>query len=381
MIRKIWINCSEASGDMCAGALAGELFRQCPTLEIGGMGGPMLSQAGATVHFPMSRICFTGFLDVLFGLPGIFRLQREITSFWEQDRPDAIVMVDCPDFNLSLVKAAHAMKIPVFYFMAPQFWAWKQQGMKLLQKYVHNIICALPFEPEYFHNKGCRAQYAGHPLQDIIPLRSLDKLVPNTHQIGIMPGSRKKEISFLLPEFAEAASRLHREMPLLTFSVARAPGIKEEFLKQFWPDTLPMRIVEPEKRFQMIRKSCLVLAASGTATLETALIGTPTIVGYKLDRPAAFLARKLAFSKFISLTNILFKKELFPEYLQERATADSYFEQVVMWLNNPGMLLEVRNTLKDMRTIAGPTGGVKAAADMILAKNEQRGGLQWISAS
>lgn len=367
-MRKIWINCSEASGDMYAGALAEELLRQDPTLEISGMGGPMMSQAGADVLFPMSLICFAGFIDVLLGLPRIFRLQREIAKHWEQDRPDVIVMVDCPDFNLPLAKAAHALNIPIYYFMAPQFWAWKQQGMKNMQKYVHNIICALPFEPKYFHQKGCRALYAGHPLNDIIPLQSLDKIAPDQHQIGIMPGSRKKEISFLLPDFAKAASKIHSNMPWMTFCIARAPGISENFLKQFWPETLPMRIVEPEHRFHMIRKSCLIMAASGTATLETALIGTPTLVSYKLDRPAAYVLRKLAFSKFVSLTNILVQRELFPEYLQEKANAESYYQQVVSWLNNPHKLLELRKKLQELRHIVGPVGGMRVAAQTIIAK-------------
>jgi lipid-A-disaccharide synthase len=110
------------------------------------------------------------------------------------------------------------------------------------------------------------------------------------------------------------------------------------------------------------------MAASGTATLETALIGTPTIVSYKIDRPAAFLIRKLAFSKFISLTNILFQKELFPEYLQEKANAESYYQQIVTWLNNPNMVLELRNKLQELRHIAGPSGGTKIAAKTILAQ-------------
>ncbi|MEF2145498.1 MAG: lipid-A-disaccharide synthase [Desulfovibrionaceae bacterium] len=368
MFRKVWINCSEASGDMYAGALTGELLRQDPTLDVNGMGGKMMAQAGAKVHFPMSRICFTGFIDVLCGLPDIFRLHREITNHWKQDRPDVIVMVDCPDFNLPLAKAAHAMHIPVYYFMAPQLWAWKQQGLKTLQECVRAILCALPFEPEYFHDKGCRPLYAGHPLLDMIPLQSLDSLTPDHHLIGLMPGSRKKEIAFLLPSFAEAAARIHREMPQMTFSIARAPGIEKEFLLRFWPEKLPVTIVEPEERFQMIRMSCLVLAASGTATLETGLIGTPTIVSYKIDRPAAFILRKIAISKFISLTNILFKKELFPEYLQEKATAESYYKQAITWLNNPDMLLDLRNRLQALRHIAGPMGGMQAAAKTILAQ-------------
>jgi len=369
MIENIWINCSEASGDMYAGALAGELLRQRASLKICGMGGPKLSQAGAELRFPMSRLCFSGFLDVLFGLPGIFRLHREITKTWERDRPDVVVMVDCPDFNLPLAKAAHAMNIPVLYFIAPQLWAWRQQGLKTLRRCVRDILCALPFEPAFFHHRGCRSLYAGHPLLDMIPFRHLDTMQADPFQIGIMPGSRRKEIAFLLPEFAEAAGRIHREKPWTSFSIARAPGISRRYLRRLWPSGIPAVIVEPEDRFQMIRRSTMVLAASGTATLETGLIGTPTIVAYKIDRPAAYVMRKLALSELASLTNILLNRELFPEYLQERATADNYYNQMKAWLDSPGSLQNIRNELQELRHIAGPSGGIRTVAERILAQH------------
>ena len=365
-MRTIWMNCSEASGDMCAGALAAELLRQRPSLSIGGLGGPALARAGATVHFSMNRICFSGFRDVLLGLPGIFRLHREIVSRWERERPDAVVMVDCPDFNLPLAKAAHARGIPVYYFMAPQLWAWKQKGIETLREHVRTIFCALPFEPDYFRDRGCDARYAGHPLHDIIPLRSLDELAPDEASIGIMPGSRRKEIDFLLPEFAEAAARLRRDMPGLSFAIARAPGIEEDFLRGRWPGDLPVRIVEQQDRYHMMRTSALVMAASGTATLETALVGTPTIVSYKLDRPAAFLLRRLASSRFISLANIVCRQEIFPEFLQERATADNLHRQATDWLRTPGALQGLRRRLRQVRRIVGPGGGMRAAAKTIL---------------
>lgn len=358
---------------MYAGALAEELLRQDSSLRISGMGGPKLSQAGADLHFPMSRLCFTGFTDVLLGLPGIFRLHREITKAWEQDRPDAIVMVDCPDFNLPLAKAAHAMGIPVLYFIAPQLWAWKQNGLKTLKRCVQNILCALPFERAFFSNRGCRSLYAGHPLLDMIPLQRLDTIKADPFQIGIMPGSRKKEIAFLLPEFAEAAGRIHHERPWTFFSIARAPGISLGYLKRFWPPGIPAVFVEPEDRFQMIRRSTMVLAASGTATLETGLIGTPTVVAYKIDTPAAYVMRKLALSKQASLTNILLNKEIFPEYLQEQATADNYYKQMTTWLDCPLLLRDVRSELQDLRSIVGPAGGLETAAKKILGTQQGEG--------
>ena len=351
---------------MCAGALAQELLRQCPTAQLSGMGGNMLAEAGATIKIPMSRLCFTGFWDVLRNIPNVMRLKKEIVAHWKKDRPDSIILVDCPDFNLPLAKEAHALNIPVYYFMAPQFWAWKQHGMKHLQNYVDSIICALPFEPDYFQEQGCKAHYVGHPLQDIIPLTSLDALSPDHQSIGLLPGSRKKEIQFLLPEFIKAAQRIHQVNPSITFSIARAPGIRKNFICRYLPENLPVTIVEPESRFEMIRKSYLVIAASGTATLETALIGTPTIVAYKLDSPAAFILQRLAIAKFMSLTNILFNKEIFPELLQKNATAESYSNQIMTWLNNPELLKDLRSQLQAIRHLAGPSGGLNAAAKHIL---------------
>lgn len=366
----IWISCSEASGDMYGGALASELLRCDPHLEIGGMGGKILARGGAKVHFPMSRLCFEGFIDVLRGLPGIFRLHREIVSVWRQHRPDVIVMIDCPDFNLPLAKAAHDMKIPVVYFIAPQLWAWKQKGLKTLQRCVRNVLCALPFEESFFLNRGCPSLYAGHPLLDMIPFQNLDNVKVDPNLIGLMPGSRKKEIIFLLPEFAKAAEHIHRQNPRTTFSIARAPGISKNLLNRLWPEDLPVTIVEPEKRFRMIRQSSMVLSASGTATLETGLIGTPTIVSYKLDRPAAYILRKLALSKRISLTNILLNRELFPEYLQEQAKAENYYAQITAWMNDPAQLVDIRNKLQELRCLVGPTGAVRFAAQTILAQQK-----------
>ncbi|WP_272701412.1 lipid-A-disaccharide synthase [Desulfovibrio sp. Fe33] len=366
----VWINCSEASGDMYAGALACELLRRSPDLEICGMGGSMMAAGGAKVDFPMSRLSFAGFLDVLRGLPGIIRLRREIIGAWARRRPDVVVMIDCPDFNLPLAKAAHDMNIPVLYFIAPQLWAWKQKGMETLRRCVRDILCALPFEPSFFQNGGCSPLYAGHPLLDMIPLESLDTLKPDPSLIGIMPGSRRKEVAYLLPGFAEAAARIHRERPEICFTIARAPGIGDHFIRRHWRDDVPVSIVEPGERFRMIRRSGMVLAASGTATLETGLIGTPTIVAYRLDRPAAYILRKLALSRRISLTNILLGRELFPEYLQERATPQNYYGQMKAWLNNPGALPGIRAELQELRRLAGPSGAIGFAANRILAQHQ-----------
>ncbi|WP_319761153.1 lipid-A-disaccharide synthase [Maridesulfovibrio sp.] len=363
---KIWISCSEASGDMFAGALAGELLRQCPSLKITGMGGPALKNSGAKVIFSMNRLCFKGFMDVLLNLPATFRLHQEITQSWEEDFPEAIIMVDCPDFNLPLAKSAHDMGIPVYYFMAPQFWAWKQPGIQKLQRYVRKTFCALPFEDEYFNKRGCAAEYFGHPLLDIIPLSSLDKLTVNHNRIGFMPGSRRKEISFMLPEFAKTAAKLFCENPALEFHIARAPGISRDFLQQLWPSELPVTIVPPQGRFSMIKRSAFIFCTSGTATLETALIGSPTIVTYKLDQPAAFIAGKLAYSKFISLTNILFQEEIFPELLQGKANAEYLLTLARSWFNSADRLQSLRDKLRMTRTTAGPPGCLSRTANYIL---------------
>ncbi len=362
----IWINVGEASGDMHGAMLAKELMKHDPELKIMGMGGSDMEKAGCDIRYSMQMINLVGFTEVLPKLPRLLKLFGEIEDVFKKERPKAVVLVDCPDFNFRLVKIAHKLGIPTYYYITPQIWAWRQGRAKFLQKYVRKILCILPFEQQFFKDRGVDAQYVGHPLLDIIPLPELDVIDPDPNLVGILPGSRSREISSLLPEFAKAAEKLAGEFPNLHFSIARAPGVKEEKLRRFWPGHLPVTINEPENRYRLMRSSNVIMAASGTATLECALIGTPTLVAYKMSALSGFLAKRILNIKYVSLANIIPDKSILPEYLLENATADNFYEQVKQWVGNPQSAQNVRRELAHLRELIGDPGVAGRTARIIM---------------
>ncbi|CCO23940.1 lipid-A-disaccharide synthase [Maridesulfovibrio hydrothermalis] len=362
----IWINAGEASGDMHGAMLAKQLLKHDPDLKVIGMGGPDMEQAGCDIRYSMQLISLMGLTEVLPKLPRLLRLFGQIGDILKKERPKAIILIDCPDFNFRLVKIAHKLGIPVYYYITPQIWAWRQGRAKFLQKYVRKILCILPFEQQFFKDRGVDAKYVGHPLLDLIPLTELDAMEPDPDLIGILPGSRSKEISSLLPEFAKAAEKLASDFPHLKFSIARAPGVKEEKLRKFWPDHIPVTINQPENRYRLMRNSSLIMAASGTATLECALIGTPTLVAYKMAPLSAFLAKLIIKLKYASLANLIPDKLILPEYLLENATAENFYGQIKEWIEKPDSAQKVKDELKNLRKLIGEPGVAKRTADIIM---------------
>lgn len=362
----IWINAGEASGEMHGAMLAKELMKQDPGVKIMGMGGPDMEKAGCDIRYSMQLINLVGFTEVFPKLPRLLKLFGEIEEVFKKERPKAVVLIDCPDFNFRLVKIAHKLGIPVYYYITPQIWAWRQGRAKFLQKYVRKILCILPFEQQFFKERGVDAQYVGHPLLDIIPLSELDAIEPDPNLVGIFPGSRSKEISSLLPEFAKAAEMIAADFPEVRFSIARAPGVKESRLRQLWPENLPVTINEPENRYRLMRNSNVIMAASGTATLECALIGTPTLVAYKMSALSGLLAKKVLKIKYVSLANIISDKSILPEFLLENATAVNFYGQVKQWLGSPESARAVRGELEHLRELIGDPGVAGRTAGIIL---------------
>ncbi|WP_027720994.1 lipid-A-disaccharide synthase [Maridesulfovibrio zosterae] len=362
----VWINVGEASGDMHGAMLAKELFKRDPKLKIMGMGGSAMEKSGCDIRYSMQLINLVGLTEVFPKLPGLLRLFGKIEDILKKERPKAIILIDCPDFNFRLVKIAHKLGIPIYYYITPQIWAWRQGRAKFLQKYVRKILCILPFEQQFFKDRGVEAKYVGHPLLDIIPISDLDAIRPDPDLIGILPGSRSKEISSLLPEFAKAAEMLSKDFPNLKFSIARAPGVKEEKLRRLWPDHLPVTINQPENRYRLMRSSAAIMSASGTATLECALIGTPTLVAYKMAPLSVLLAKLVVKVKFASLANIIPDKLILPEFLFDNATAENFYGQVKQWMREPDTADAVRAELMHLRELIGEPGVAGRTADIIL---------------
>lgn len=389
MALKIWINTGEISGDLHGSTLAQALWRREPGLRLLGMGGPAMRAAGVESLFQVEELSVMGLTEVLGKLPKILRLLKQVEKKLELERPDALVVIDAPSFHFRLIRKARRLGIPVYYYISPKVWARNEKRVFFLKENVRRLISILPFEAEFFARYGMKIDYVGNPLLDALNLPELDRLEALPGRVGFLPGSRRREVSALMPEFATAARAMLERKPGLEFCCAVAPGLSEEYLRSFWDDGIPITFFRPEERYPAMRRCEILLAASGTAVLESALIGTPTLIVYKLSGLTFALGKILVKSPFIGLPNLIAGHEIFPELLQGQADGANLARLALHWLE-PGRaefgtgpcyrtlkprgdkesrllpIDEVRSELAQLRQSVGGPGATDRAAGIIL---------------
>jgi lipid-A-disaccharide synthase len=368
----IWINTAEPSGDMHGALLAEALLRLRPEARIEGMGGPQLHAAGQLEQTArIEELSVMGFTEVFSRLPRVFGLLREIRQAMARRSPDLVVCIDAPDFNFRVIRIARRLGVPVVYYISPKLWAWRRGRAEFIQRHVARMLCILPFEVDFYAGYGVQAEYVGNPLLDAIDWEEVDGIRREAARIAILPGSRRKEIESLLPAFGEAARIMLASRPSLRFCLARAHSVSEERVRQIWPSDVPLDIQPPERRHAVMRSSRLALAASGTVTLETALLGTPTIVAYRLSRLTFALAKRVVRVPYISLPNLILGEAVFPEHLQEQAEPRALAERALEWLESPAILEDIQARLQRLRTLLGEPGAPQRAAESILRLLDQ----------
>ena len=369
MSRTIWINAGELSGDMQGAMLLNALRKREPDARYIGMGGMNLAGAGLDARFRVEDLSVMGITEVAGHLPKIFRMLQGIKKALAAERPDAVIVIDAPDFHFRVIKAARELGIPVYYYISPKIWAWREGRAKFIRQHVRKVISILPFEEAFYRKFGMDVEYVGNPLVDIVNYPSLRDISRQEGLIGFLPGSRKKELTALLPSFGGAARILRQRLPHLRFACLRAPNMDESLLRSLWPSDVPVEFVQPDDRWAFMRSCSLLMAASGTVTLESALVGTPAIVAYKVS-PLSFAVGKLLVKvPFISLPNLILGKEVFPEMLQKRSEAVPLADAALAWLlPAPGAepLEQVRRDMREIRRLLGEPGAADRAAEVIL---------------
>jgi lipid-A-disaccharide synthase len=360
----IWINAGEASGDLHGANLARQLLASKPDWRITGMGGPAMEAAGCKLAWPMDAISLVGLTEVLPGLPRILAMLRSIRRQWKKAPPRAVVLIDCPDFNFRLASIAKSLGIPAYYYISPQVWAWRPGRVKFLEKNVRKVFCILPFEQKFYADHGVAAEFVGHPLLDELPA-DLPDGPRDPNLVGILPGSRTREVSTLTPELAGAARIILDRRPDARFALFKAPNLREDFLRECWDAAIPTEMVPPEHRYETMGRCAMALAASGTVALELALAGAPTAICYKVSALTAFVAKRLVKIRYISLPNLLLDREVFPELILERANAAELGALGVSWLSNPEATAAIRKDLAVMRELLGEPGAAARTAQMI----------------
>jgi lipid-A-disaccharide synthase len=364
--RRFLVVAGEPSGDLHAARLV-EALRGLGPCRIQGVAGPALRAAGVEPLVPMEQLAVLGFAEIPSRLPALLRARRRVLTAFEDWRPDAVVLVDYPGFNLRLGPELKRRGARVFYYIAPQVWAWHPERARAMARWVDHLAVVFPFEEPLFRAAGVRTTFVGHPLMDelapeVDEARFRDELglAPGQPLLGLLPGSRPQELERHLGVLVAATRRLQRDRPGLTGVLPLAPGLDEaSFARR---DLGSVRVVRGRVRAtQAFADACAV--ASGTATLETALFGTPLVVFYRTGWLNYAIARRLVRLSHIGLPNIVAGREVVPELLQGALSPESLAAALAPWLDDPVANAAQRRGLAVVRErLGGPGASQRAAA-------------------
>ena len=375
---KILISAGEASGDIHAAAVTAALKRIDSTTEVFGMGGDELRAAGGEVLFDIKDHGVMGFVEVIKKLPDLFKLRREFARVMDERKPDCLVVVDYPGFNMKLAKLAHDKGIPVVSYIAPSAWAWNKGRAKNVAKIVDKVACIFPFEYDVYKEAGAPVEFVGHPLVDIVhPTMERAEAeawvgkVPGRPLVLLMPGSRLMEIERMLDVILEGAKLLKKQMPEVQFAMPRAGTIPIEMLQgKIKASGLNVKITEGHN-YDLFSVADLALATSGTVTLEAAMCGLPSVILYRTSAITAFIARRVINIPNIGLPNIVAGRQILPELLQEELTPAKLAATAVELLA-PERRPQLEANLAYMKERLGEPGAVNRVAQLILRIAEEK---------
>lgn len=362
----IWISAGETSGDLHGQLLARALRQQRPDASFMGMAGPAMRDEGVEPLLRTESLSVMGFTEVLAQLPRIIGLLRTVRAELARTRPDVVVVIDAPDFHFRVARIAKSLGIPVVYYISPKLWAWREGRVKFLRRNIDRLVSILPFEVDFYARHGMSIDYVGHPLLDAIRTPQILDTPQNPRRIGILPGSRRREITALLPLFARAATLLADHFPDLEFVLPVAPGMDRSLISDCWTSPLPVTLADSAGRYELMRSCRAIMAASGTATLETALLGVPTAVAYKFSLPTYLLGRLLVKVPFMSLPNLILGEAVFPEFLQHGANPPALAAAVAQWLPDTPARARLLERLDTLPALLGSGGATDRASSIIL---------------
>ncbi len=371
---RILIVTGEASGDLHGASLAKALRALRPDIEILGMGGPHMREAGVQLVRGIERHDVVG----LIGLGQLFAVMRSyvaLSRWLRKTHLDAVVFIDYPGFNLQMAKVAARAGHRVLYYISPQIWAWRPSRIRLIARVVHRMIVILPFEAELYQKAGVPCSFVGHPLLDAVaPTYDRDELrkryqVDGANPVvGLLPGSRESEVRTLLPLMLDAAAQLRVAFPNGRYLLAQAASVDDGLLAELLKKASVDVHVVKDQSSEVLAACDLAWIASGTATLQAAVLGTPMILTYRAPRLTAAIARAVIRIPWIGLVNIVAGRTLVPELIQENATADRLYQEARRLLTDRQAYDTMRAGLQAVRSSMGEPGASRRAAEVIIAE-------------
>lgn len=354
----------DISGDVHASGVVRELWSDFPEMNIWGIGGPKMQAEGFSALLPFEPFNRMGFLEVISHLPFFLSAKKLVIDEMKSRRPDCLILVDYPGFNMPVMKAAHSLGIPVLWYIAPMVWAWKRKRAEVLGKLATHIACIFPFEVQYFTPFTSSVSFVGNPLMESVSKISgkKDSLDEGEIDLAIVPGSRAQEVKKMLPEMISAYRILKECYPRVKARVSRCGPVSEQFYRDAIRGT-DANLFDGNLR-ELLRRSDLALVTSGTATLETALEGVPMVIAYRTSMVTYHIFKRLLRIPHIGLPNIIAGERIVPECIQEKSDAEQMAAELQGYIENPETYRSTLSRLSGLRDLLGSKKPSREVSDI-----------------
>jgi lipid-A-disaccharide synthase len=369
---RVMLSCGEPSGDLYAGALVAALKQRDGAVDVFGLGGERVQSAGGRLIGDFRGLAVTGIFEVLRVLPDSYSMFRRLVDEAKRERPDVLVLIDYPDFNFRLMAAVRRLGVPIVYYVSPQLWAWRSGRIQTMKALVDLVLPIFPFEEAIYREEGVQTRFVGHPLVDLAvatesreALAARLELDPKKPIVALLPGSRHNELHRLVPVLAAAMPRIASDVAGTQFLVARAPNVGDSYFAPFHGVGVPVRVVEGQTD-NVLAASDAVVTASGTATIQTALHGTPMVVVYRLSPVTYKLGKPLVRVSMYSMVNLVAGDRVVEELIQDQCTPEAVTDATVQLLTNEDRVADMKEQLAIVRQRLGGPGASGRAADAIL---------------
>jgi lipid-A-disaccharide synthase len=366
------LSCGETSGDLYAGALIEALRAQEPTIDVFGLGGDRFRAAGGRLVGDFHGLAVTGLVEALRVLPDSYAIYKKLVHAADEQRPDVLVLIDYPDFNFRLMSAVRRLGVPIVYYVSPQLWAWRPGRMQTMKAMVDRVLPIFPFEEPLYRRERMDVRFVGHPLVDLAVAGESREtflngigLDPVRPVVALLPGSRPNELHRLVPILAAAVPRIASQVIGTQFIVARAPHVADSYFAPFQGMGATVRIVEA-RTDDVLAASDVVVTASGTATVQAALHGTPMVVVYRLSPLTYKLGKPLVRVTNYCMVNLVAGERVVEELIQEACTPDAVAHEAIDLLTNKQRAADMREQLAAVREkLGGPGASARAATAII----------------
>lgn len=373
LVKEIMLVVGEASGDAHGALLVEALHKRDAALKIYGVAGERLQRMDFEALFSVAQLTGMGLVELFGNLGNLWRAYRRLKQMLKERRPNLLVLIDFPEFNLRLARVAKSLRIPVLYYVSPQIWAWRKGRVRQIGRWVDQMAVIFPFEVEFYERHGVKATFVGYPLLESVRakedrasiLRKIG-LDPAKPAIALLPGSRRGEVSRHLPVMRDAAARLNQERSVQFFCVCATTIDAAEIAGAMQSPRLRIPIVQ-DQRYDAIHAADLVWTASGTATLETALLGRPMIVVYRLSWLTYAIARLLVRVDHIGMVNLICGERVVPELIQSNVNSERIAAESRVLLDDREMRCRIKTKLAQLRERLGGPGAAERVADLALA--------------